>query len=71
MNKENVNKRWAEYFEKLLKIVDDGVANIKAVGNGIIPACHRGNVEIEYDEVNGAVRRLKGDKSLGIDEIAV
>ena len=29
------------------------------------------NVEIDFDEINGAVRRLKGGKLPGIDEIAV
>ena len=47
------------------------MANINAVGNGIIPVCHSCNVEIEYDEINRAVRRWKGGKLPGIDEIAI
>ena len=54
VNKEDVNKRWAENFKELLNIVDDGVANISAVGNGRIHVCQRCDVEI-----NGTVRRLK------------
>ena len=37
----------------------------------MIPVCIRCYIEIEYDEINGAVRRLKGGKSPGIDKIAV
>ena len=33
--------------------------------------CQRCNIEIEYDEINGAVRRLKEGKSSVINEVAV
>ena len=32
---DDVNKRWAEYLKELLNIVDNSVANISAVGNGM------------------------------------
>ena len=66
-----VNKRWAVYFEEFLNIVDDSVPNISLVGSGLMPVCHGCNVDVECDEINWTVRRLKGGKSPGIDEIAV
>ena len=48
---EDVNKRWAEYLKELLNIVDNSVANISAVGNGMVPVCQMCNVDIEYDEI--------------------
>ena len=64
VNKEDVNKIWNEYFEELLNIVDDSVANISAVGKAMIPMCQRCNVRIDYDEINGAVMKLKGANRL-------
>ena len=70
MNKEDVNKRWAEHFKELLNIVDDSVRNISAVGIGMINVCRDLMLKIEFDEINEAVRILKGGKSPGIVEIA-
>ena len=48
---EDVNKRWTEYLKELVNIVDNSVANISAVGNGMVPVCQMCNVDIEYDEI--------------------
>ena len=70
VSKEDVNKRWAEYFEELLNVQDDREAIIVGVGNGRrMPVCERCNDEIEYNEVWGAVRGLKGGKAPGVDEV--
>ena len=48
---EDVNKRWTEYLKELVNIVDNSVANISAVGNGMVPVCQMCKVDIEYDEI--------------------
>ena len=72
VNEVEVNRRWAGYFEGLLNVVDDREAVIVGVGNGRrMPVCERCNDNIEYAEICEAVRKLKGGKSPGIDEVAV
>ena len=53
MNKEDVNKIWAVYFEELLNVEDDWLACISAVPNGKrIPVCWKCNEESGQDECN-------------------
>ena len=57
--------RWKDYFEKLLNeenerlIRDDGEPNDQLVG------------EVTREEVEGALKKMKNDKSIGPDEIPV
>ena len=54
-----------------MNVVDDRGVSIRAVGNGRrMPLCERCNNEINYDKINGANKRLKGEKSPRIDEAA-
>ena len=70
MTEEEVNGRWANYFESLLNVTDDREARVTAVGNGRrMPGGVKCDDEIEYEEVYEAVRKMKGGKSAGIDEI--
>ena len=70
MDDENVNKRLDKYFEDLLRVVDKRRAIV--VGNERrMSFCERFNDKIRYDEVWGAVKKLKGSKLPGCNEIAV
>ena len=70
VDKEEVSRRWAGYFEGLLNVNDDRVAAISVVGNGRgMPRCERCNEAIGGDEINSNVRKLKGGKSPGVDEV--
>ena len=63
MNNDYVNRKWVEYFDEWLRMI--GTYQCSAT----IPRCLKCYVEIEYDDINGAVKRLKGGKSPGIDEV--
>ena len=62
MDDENVNKRLDKYFEDLLIVVGN---------ERRMSFCERFNDKIRYDEVWGAVKKLKGSKLPGCNEIAV
>ena len=51
-----MNKRQTENFKELLNAIDDGEASIRPVGWSVDERC---NYEIEYKEINEAVRKLK------------
>ena len=62
--------RWEGYFESLLNVNSNRVATISRVGNGRgMPRCERCDQAIGRDEINANVRKLKGGKSPGVDEV--
>ena len=70
VDKEEVSKRLAVYFKGLFNVNDDRVVTILAVGNGRgMPWCERCDEAICCDEINENVKKLKGGKSLGVDEV--
>ena len=72
VDSKDVNERWGEYFENLLNVEDEREAIVAAVGNErrmpVVSGC---NEEVTFGEVLEAVRKAKGGKAAGIDEVAV
>jgi len=70
---EEVRKRWAEYFEKLLNERDEREASIVAVSDGRrMPVLSEMNgSEITEREVNEAINEMKAGKAPGMDGCAV
>ena len=66
-----VKRRWAEYFEGLLNVTEEREAEIAAVGGGRrMPTMNEMDGEIEREEVERAISRMKGGKAPGMDGIA-
>ena len=65
-------KRWAEYFEKLLNVQEDRVADIVAVGGVQVPVMGEENErKITIEEVKRALNETKGGKVPGMDGMRV
>ena len=68
---EQVKGRWAEYFEALLNVRDERGAELVAVGDGRrMPMMNGRDREIEKEEVERAISRMKEGKAPGMDGIA-
>ena len=52
-------------------IVDNSVANISAVGSGMIPVCPLCNVNIEYDKMMKSFGERKRANYRGISQLSV
>ena len=65
-------KRWAEYFEELLNVLEDREADIVAVGGVQVPVMGEENErEITIEEVKRALNETKGGKAPGMDGVRV
>ncbi|XP_071512677.1 uncharacterized protein [Panulirus ornatus] len=65
-------KRWSEYFEGLLNVFDDRVADIGCFGRGGVQSERvRENDLVNREEVVKALRKMKAGKAAGLDSIAV
>ena len=63
-------KRWGEYFESLLNVVDDREAVVVAVGGVEVPVFEEENErEITKGEVERALKETKEGKAAGIDGV--
>ena len=67
-----VRRRWAEYFEHVLNVVDVREVNINVVGNWRMPILGDLNEKaISLEEVGEAVNEMKSGKAPGLDEFQV
>ena len=64
----DVKQRWKEYFEWLLNVDDGRRAELTESGPVVMHELANGELEISVD-VRKAVKKLKGRKSSGVDEI--
>ena len=68
---EDARKRWAEYFESLLNVIDDRVAEIVAVAGVQVPVmADENDSEITKEEVERALKETKTGKAPGVDGIS-
>ena len=67
---DNARKRWAEYFENLLNVVEDREAEIVAVTGVQVPVMEAENEsEITKEEVERALKETKSGKAPGVDGV--
>ena len=67
-----MRKRWSEYFEGLLNVFDDRVADVECIGRGGVQSERvRESGLVEREEVVKALRKMKCGKAAGLDGIAV
>ena len=67
-----VRRRWAEYFEQLMNVVDAREANINVVGNWRMPVLGDLNERaISLEEVGEAVNEMKSGKAPALDGFTV
>ena len=66
---DDARKRWAEYFENLLNVVEEREAEIVAVAGVQVPMMRDENEnEITKEEVERALKETKTGKAPGVDE---
>ena len=64
-----VRRRWAQYFERVLNVVDVREANINVVGNWRMPVLGELNERaISLEEVGEAVNEMRSGKAPGLNE---
>lgn len=69
-DKEECEARWSEYFENLLNVQDEREADVMCIGRGDIVSDRVSELEkISVDEVKRAVKKMKGGKATGLDEV--
>ena len=67
-----MRRRWAEYFEQVLKVADVREANINVVGNWRIPVLGDLNERaISLEEEGEAVNEMNSGKAPGLDGFLV
>ena len=67
---DDARKRWAEYFENLLNVVEEREAEIVAVADVRVPAMEVENEsQITNEEVERALQKTKTGKAPGVDGV--
>ena len=67
---DDARRRWAEYFENLLNVVEDREAEIMAVAGVQVPVMEAENDgEITKEEVERALKETKSGKAPGVDGV--
>ena len=67
-----MRRRWAQYFEQVMKVADVREANINVVGNWRMPVLGDLNeTAISLEEVREAVNEMKSGKAPGLDGFQV
>ena len=67
---DDARRRWAEYFENLLNVVEDREAEIMAVAGVQVPVMEAENEgEITKEEVERALKETKSGKAPGVDGV--
>ena len=65
----DVKQRWKEYFEWLLNVDDGRRVELTESGLGVMNELVNGELEISVEDVRKAVKKLRGEKSPGVDGI--